>query len=344
MGSLPAGEREEKEMGYVLSAPYDDLYDSFLDYQKPRVSAQGYEKLADRTRRVLRWFQAEELLPEAVTIRDAVRYQASLSSLVTRQGDPVSTGTVINYLKTARTFFAYLVRTERLATNPFLELPYPRMGEHLSRNELTEAQMGCLLARLSRFDEPITPQMRLRRYRVHVIAEFLYATGLRIAEAAALTEANIDLSSRLVYVSEGKGGKGRTAFLTGYAADILTRYLSRGREAVFGRHPRAHAGTVFGADKSRIAVVMNAELRSLCGELKLPVITTHGFRHSLGTHLLRAGCDMRHIQEILGHESLATTQIYTKVDKDDLRRSLDAFHPRQWKHAEDVSAPGPEAR
>jgi len=60
------------------------------------------------------------------------------------------------------------------------------------------------------------------------------------------------------------------------------------------------------------------------------VITSHGFRHSLGTHLLRSGCDMRHIQVILGHEALSTTQIYTKVDKEDLKKSLDAFHPRRW--------------
>ncbi len=326
-------------MGYVLSAPYDDIYDSFLAYQKPRVSAQGYEKLVDRTRRVLRWFEGEDLLLEEVTIRDAVRYQASLSELVTRTGTPVTTGTVINYLKTARSLFAWLVETERMKTNPFSELPYPKAPEHLSRNVLTEAQMGCLLSHLARFDELPNPVARIRRYRVHVVAEFLYATGLRIAEAASLIDANLDLTSRLVYLPEGKGGKPRTAFLSGYAAEVMARYLSRGREMVFSNYPRDHGETIFGVDKHRINVVVNKELREVCAELGIPTITCHGFRHSLGTHLLRAGCDMRHIQAILGHESLSSTQIYTKVDKDDLKRSLDAFHPRKWNYVDAVVVP-----
>jgi integrase/recombinase XerD len=319
-------------MGYVISAPYDGIYESFLDHQRPRTSAQGYRKLADITKRVIRWFEAEELLPEVVTIADAVRYGSYLSTLTTRDGNTITTGTMINYLKAARCLFEYLVESERVRTNPFAELRYPKGPEHLSRNVLTEAQMGCLLVHLAHFDEAASALERLRRYRVHVIAEFLYASGLRIAEAASLVEANLDLASRLVYVPEGKGGKARTAFLTGYASDVMARYLSRGREAVLGKYKRLHGDTLFCADKARLAAVVNEELREVCESLAIPVITTHGFRHSLGTHLLRAGCDMRHIQAILGHESLNTTQIYTKVDKDDLKRSLDAFHPRQWQH------------
>lgn len=325
-------------MGQILSAPYDDIYDSFLAYQKPRVSAQGYGKLAGNTRRVLRWFEDEEIVLEEAGIGDAVRYQASLSGRVTREGKALSAGSVINYLKTARSLFSWLVTHERIKSNPFLELPYPKSGEHLSRNELSEAQMGCLLSHLARFDEPASLSARLRRYRVHVVAEFLYATGLRIAEAASLVEANLDLSARLVYLPEGKGGKGRVAFLTAYAADVLARYCACGRKAVLGNYDRLHGATLFGADKARLAAVVNGELRLVCETLDLPVITTHAFRHSLGTHLLRAGCDMRHIQGILGHESIATTQIYTKVDKDDLKRSLDAFHPRKWPGARDGGA------
>ena len=91
-----------------------------------------------------------------------------------------------------------------------------------------------------------------------------------------------------------------------------------------------HGDTLFGADKARVAHVLNAELATICNGLGIPAITSHGFRHSLGTHLLRSGCDMRHIQMILGHEALQTTQIYTRVDKDDLKRSLDEHHPRQF--------------
>lgn len=112
----------------------------------------------------------------------------------------------------------------------------------------------------------------------------------------------------------------------------MKKYLARGRSAVLGGYVRNHGQTIFGADKSRLAIVLNAELKKVCTEMEIPVITSHGFRHSLGTHLLRAGCDMRYIQIILGHESLGSTQVYTKVDKDDLKRSLDAFHPRKYQN------------
>lgn len=317
-------------MGHILSAGYADVYEEFLAAERPRTSAQGFATLASLTRRVLAWFWDEEIELERVTVMDAVRYQSALSERNTKDGQPVSAGTMRNYLKAARRFFGHLVRTGRIATNPFGELSYPRLGEHLSRNGLSESQMSLLLDALARFDEPATRPERLRRYRVHVLAEFLYATGLRIAEACSLIAQNLDLRARLVYLPEGKGGKGRTAFLTGYACDVIERYLSSGRALVLGSYPRTHGEALFGADKGRVATVLNAELAAVCHALGLPVITSHGFRHSLGAHLLRSGCDMRHIQAILGHESLQTTQVYTRVDKDDLKRSLDAYHPRTW--------------
>jgi len=317
-------------MGYILSTDSAELLEAFLAAEAGTTSAQGFAKLKDMTRRVLAWFDEEELTLAEVRIADAIRYEAALSTRLTKDGTQIQAGTMRTYLKTARRLFDYLVRTEQITSNPFREIRYPRLPEHLSRNLLSEAQMGRLLHELGRFDELPTEAGRLRRYRVHVVAEFLYASGLRIAEAASLVEANLDLPRRLIHVPEGKGGRPRTAFLTSYAADVMATYLARGRAFVLGNHPRGHGETLFGADKSRLAAVVNSELKAVCTALELPVITSHGFRHSLGTHLLRSGCDMRHIQAILGHEALQTTQVYTRVDKDDLKRSLDEHHPRQW--------------
>jgi site-specific recombinase XerD len=320
-------------MAYPMNEPYAGLFDEFLSFLRPRVSEQGYAALAGRTRRMLAWFAERDIDPLAVTMLDASAYQSALADRATRTGEPVSTGTLHNYLKAARSFFGFLSATGRIGTNPFLELRYPRLPERLSRNVLSEAQMGRLLAELARFDELPTRGERLRRYRAHVVAEFLYASGLRIAEACSLSEGNLDLRARLVYVPRGKGGKPHTAFLGTYASEVMERYLARGRALVLGRYPRKHGDTLFGSDKARVAAVVNKELALVCRALEVPVVTTHGFRHSLGTHLLRAGCDMRHIQAILGHEALQTTQVYTRVDKDDLKRSLDEHHPRRWARA-----------
>jgi site-specific recombinase XerD len=317
-------------MGYVLSASAADLLDEFLEAEKPKVSKQGYTTLSGIARRALTWFDDEELEVTDVRITDAVRFASALSERLTHDGAPIQAGTMHNYLKVARRFFDYLVRTERRSSNPFLEVRYPRLSDHISRNVLSEAQMGALLRELGRFDECEVWWMRERRYRVHVIAEFLYATGLRIAEACSLLPENLDLDRRLVYVPNGKGGKPRTAFLTSYAAEIMEKYLKTGRAVIMHHFTRDHAHTLFGANKARVAEVVNAELKAVCEALGLPVITSHGFRHSLGTHLLRSGADMRHIQAILGHEALGTTQVYTRVDKEDLKKSLDEFHPRHW--------------
>jgi integrase/recombinase XerD len=305
------------------------LSTEFLASQKPLVSTQGYTTLVGLTRLLLAWFEAEELDPLSVGIAEAVQFQAWLGEHRDDEGKSYNTGTIHNYLKVARRLFDWLVVTQRRTTNPFKELRFPRLAVHLSRNVLTEAQMGRLLGELSNFHSPATARARQRRYRVHVVAEFLYSTGLRIAEACSLTPDNLDLDARLVYVPTGKGGKPRTAFLTGYAAEVMSHYLKTGRSAVLAHYERDYGHTLFGAHYQRLGSVVNQELEGVCRSLELPVITSHGFRHSLGTHLLRSGCDMRHIQVILGHESLATTQIYTRVDKDDLKRSLDEFHPRK---------------
>ena len=218
-------------MGNALPVATADLFDEFLASRRPRVSTQGYAALAGRARRMLTWFDDEELDLSTVGIQEALQYQAWLSERLDDEGKPYSTGTMHNYLKTARAFYDYLVATERVKANPFRELRYPRLPEHLSRNVLSEAEMGRLLSELSHFNEEAIWYERERRYRVHVLAEFLYATGLRIAEACSLIEVDLDLEERLVYLKAGKGGKPRTAFMTGYAAEVMKAYLDGGCSA-----------------------------------------------------------------------------------------------------------------
>jgi site-specific recombinase XerD len=317
-------------MSYELATADAELYEEFLAAAKRRVTSQGFVSLAGRVKRLVQWFEDEELELVEVGIREALRYQSYLAEHRDESGMLYTTGTMHNYLKAARSFFEYLKQTERIAENPFMELRYPRMSEHLSRNVLSEAQMGALLGELMRFDELPVWWMRERRYRVHVLAEVLYATGLRISEACSLVDSDFDLEHRLIFLREGKGEKPRVAYLTEYATAVVSRYIETGRAATRHEYARSLGDRTFGANSGRVMSVMNRELESVCVGLGIPVITSHGFRHSLGTHLLRSGVDMRHIQAILGHEALQTTQVYTHVDKEDLKKSLDAHHPRQW--------------
>jgi site-specific recombinase XerD len=318
-------------MGFTLSAGYADIYDEFLAYKKSRVSEQGYKTIEAQVRTLVKWFDEEDIPLEEAGIQDALRFRKAAGERTGRTGSAVSIGAVCNYLAAGRCFFDYLVQTERRETNPFMEVPYPRNPEHISRNVLTVAQMNLLLETLAKFDIMPDARHRAARYRVHVLGEFLYATGLRIAEASSLAPEDIDTERRLVHVRQGKGGIPRTAFLTGYAAEVMRLYLSEGKNMLESANAQGRNGTLFGSCHARMDIFLNRELRNICTALEIPVITSHGFRHSLGTHLLKAGCDMRHIQVILGHEKLGTTQIYTRVDKEDLKSSLDKFHPRKWQ-------------
>ncbi len=163
-----------------------------------------------------------------------------------------------------------------------------------------------------------------------IICELLYSTGLRISEAVALKTEDIDLIRGTVSVIGGKGGFNRTALLNDYARIILSIYINEIRPLILTEwHDDS---LLFGTVSwGRFGKFVNEGLKEYSTELKLPAIRSHGFRHALGYHLLRSGCPIRSIQEILGHKALKNTEIYTRVDKEDLKGVLDRFHPRKKK-------------
>jgi integrase/recombinase XerC len=322
--------KKELCMSAELTKETADLLDAFLESERPKVSEQGFNHLRTTAFLVARWFDDQELGLTETKITDAVRYQAWLSEHRMDNGKPYSSGTMQNYLKVVRRMFDYLMSLELVATNPFRELKMPKTGEHISANILSVEQMGKLLDYLRRFDEQPTWRQHLTYYKMHVVAELMYATGMRVSEAASLEPSDLNLDERLVRIRFGKDGKPRTAYLTTYAVQVLRHYLPV-RTRMFQGHQRTCPHALFGSSYIRLTQFVNEVLAKTCKPLSLPPATSHSFRHSLGTHLLKAGCDMRHIQVILGHEALHSTQVYTKVDKDDLRRVVDEAHPRsRW--------------
>jgi site-specific recombinase XerD len=242
----------------------------------------------------------------------------------------LSRSSVLFLLYAARSFYAFLVRRGDALRNPFAEIRKPKAEKHLPAHLPKEAQMGELLTELSHFEGGARLVDRVKAYRAHVAAELLYATGIRASEAAGLTVGDIDFEGGLVRVRQGKGGVSRTAILGSYAAGVLKVYLTRMRDLVLDdRHQRSQT-LLFGVKWNSFSECVNGVYRECCTHLGLSKVTCHLFRHAVGYHLLRAGCNIRYIQDILGHKELRSTELYTRVDTEDLRDVVDRFHPRRW--------------
>jgi integrase/recombinase XerC len=157
-------------------------------------------------------------------------------------------------------------------------------------------------------DEPLALRNR-------ALVELVYSAGLRSAEAVGLDLGDVDFEQELVHVRNGKGSKDRVVPLGEEAAHLVARYLQRARPALAA-----------GAEN---ALFLSARGRRLdTSTLRRLVPHPHRLRHAFATHLLEGGADMRTIQELLGHASLSTTQMYSHVDAKRLRRVYDSSHPR----------------
>jgi integrase/recombinase XerC len=230
-----------------------------------------------------------------------------------------------------RTFFGFLIRHGAVSASPIRSLALPRPGKRLPKY-LTPAQMAALL------EAPLLP-LRQKRvkcrgrpfsaqvcYRDAAIIETIYSCGLRVSELCALRAEDLDWEERLVRV-RGKGKKERLVPIGEHALLALKNYWSTlspapaGLSPVFFAHTRRHA-TVSPRDLAR-------RLKKYLSLTGLdPQLTPHKLRHSYATHLLDAGADLRSVQELLGHAHLTTTQVYTHLTTDRLKRAYDASHPR----------------
>jgi site-specific recombinase XerD len=233
--------------------------------------------------------------------------------------------TVLNITGRLYSFYEYLVKQSLILSNPFAGVYRPKRPKALPRNVLTKDETETLLAKLLLFNTPTTITERRMKYKAHLIAELMYATGLRRGEVCRLTCQDIDTERSSIRVKDTKANKERTVFLNDYCRQLLSLYLTKVRPFIIT--DCQNRMLVFGTQKN-IGSWFNALLAEMTKELEMTRITAHSFRHSFGIHLLANGCDIRYIKEMLGHSSLHTTQIYTRVDKHDLSRIIDECHPR----------------
>jgi integrase/recombinase XerC len=230
--------------------------------------------------------------------------------------------TIARRSASVRTFFGWAVRTGRISVDPSLRLVAPRRTGHLPA-VLRESDAKALLdvaAVASDDQDPI-------HLRDRAALELLYASGIRVGELTGLDVDHVDLGSGLVRVM-GKGNKERTVPFGVPARDAICAWLALGRPKL--TNELSGAALLLGrrgrrADARQIRSALHALLRHVPDA---PDLSPHGLRHSAATHLLEGGADLRLVQELLGHASLATTQIYTHVSVDRLKQSYRQAHPR----------------
>lgn len=221
----------------------------------------------------------------------------------------------------ARTFTAYAARRGWLAADPGAGLASPKAHRVLP-GVLTRPEMAAVIEAITVADDGTATGVRDR-----AMLELLYATGIRVSELCGLDVDDVDRDRRVVRVI-GKGDKERTVPVGVPAARAVDEWCARGRpELATDRSGAAlFLGTRGGRiDQRTVRRVVHARLRDVDG---VPDLGPHGFRHTAATHLLEGGADLRSVQELLGHASLGTTQIYTHVSVERLRKAYEQAHPR----------------
>ena len=226
----------------------------------------------------------------------------------------------------ARAFFAWAQHTGRTPHDPAAGLRSPRVDRSLPPTiEVDQARQALeqLAADAAAVEQPAARAGALRDV---AIVEVLYSSGIRVGELCGLDLTGLDSDRRLLRV-RGKGDKERSVPLGGPAARALAAWLAQ-RDLLAG--PTAGQALFVGDRGARIdsRVVRRLVHRTLARVPEAPDLGPHGLRHAMATHLLEGGADLRTVQEILGHSSLATTQIYTHVSSERLRTAYAQAHPR----------------
>ena len=262
------------------------------------------------------WVRREGVDASVVTHRQLRRYLAELA----RAG--YSTRTVNRHLSAVRGLYRWLVSQERVSADAAAALASPKIAKTLPRT-MSDADVESLLATC---DETTDEGLRDRAF-----LELLYATGARVSEMARLDVGDVDMAQGQVRLF-GKGSKERMVPVYRSALAIVGRYQAQVRPSLVARSRKAeHTTALFVSTRGNR---MSADALRTCFERHVAQagldvhLTPHAMRHTYATELLGGGADLRSVQELLGHESLATTQIYTHVSIDRLKEATRQAHPR----------------
>ena len=246
-----------------------------------------------------------------VTVHDARDYVRYLKERYAERS-------VLRKVTSARTYYTYLAKRELVRHNVFSDISLRGKGLHLP-SFLTEEEVKRLLS---------IPREDFSDERDHILFLFIYNSGARISEALSVDVTQLDFRKRRILI-QGKGKKLRYLFFSESTASEISSYLEK-REVFLASKGKSAEKALFVSDRGNrlpfsTAHIIFEKYAALCGFDK--EFTPHTLRHSFATHLLERGADIRVVQELLGHESIATTQIYTHVTKSRLHETYDRAHP-----------------
>jgi integrase/recombinase XerD len=267
-----------------------------------------------------------------VSFDDVRHYQTYLSKRRKPDGDLSSKAYQNSLMWTLNDFYAVLHQRGKVLLNPCAELPPLRKPKRLPRGVITADQVTQML-QAPNLQKPYG-------FRDRAMLELLYSSGLRARELCALSLYDVDFDKRLVRITQGKGRKDRLVPVGRAALTYLAEYISKVRPVHLAKSRRRESltrlfltmqGTPF------ITKYLGDQVARYREMVRLPkIVTSHSFRHACATEMLRGGASIRHVQEMLGHAHMSTTQIYTHVVPHDLKKVHAATAPSERRRVIDV--------
>jgi integrase/recombinase XerD len=248
-------------------------------------------------------------------------YQMFLYSRSSRFGRRLSPESQYHLLGVVLWFFRWMLAQEKIVINPAATINLPKRAQRIPRNYLSLREMQKLLK---------APDLSTHEgLRSRAILEVLYSTGIRNSELRAIKTDDVNLKEGLLTVRQGKGGKDRMAPLGKAAVYFLAQYLEKTRPKLIGEKKHSYVFiNRYGSPFSSQTVNKIVQKAARAAGIKR-TITPHCIRHTCATLMLRGHADIRHIQELLGHACLSSTQIYTRVEIGDLKKVHQRCHPRE---------------
>lgn len=261
-------------------------------------------------------FSVEQLTPEIMA-----EYQQDLAFRITRKGTPLSLRSQSQLLLQAKNFTKYLLEQELMIRDPSAKIKLPKKPRRLPKVILSTSEMKQLLNG--------SDVQSNRGYRNRIILEILYDTGIRRAEVAGLKLRDFDLDGGYLHIRSGKGDKDRVVPLSSRVSNLIRSYLITIRPTFLQGKDEGHFILNRWGNQMNVNGVWAVVKRCASQAGIKKNITTHTFRHTCATHMLKYGAPIRHVQELLGHESLETTQLYTHVTINDLKEIHTKYHPSE---------------